>query len=87
MPECPGGKDPLQYKVVMEKKPATSSVTVSVAVGKGARGPGFVLCANVNGCCFLKMNDDRSHKQRLCIFKLLKIGGSCLIELKILGKP
>lgn len=68
----------------MEKKPTTSSVTVSVP--KGTRGPGFVLCANVDRCCFLKMKDARSHVQRLCIFKLLKMGGSCLIKLKILGK-
>lgn len=68
----------------MEKKPATSLVTVSVA--KGTRGPGFALCANVDRCCFLKMKDARGHIQRLCIFKLLKIGGSCFMKLKILGK-
>lgn len=46
--ECPSGTGPLQYKVVMEKKLATASVTVPVALDKGTRGPGFVLCGNVD---------------------------------------
>lgn len=70
----------------MEKKLAASSVTVSVALGKGTRGSGFVFCASVGQCCFLKMKEGRSYIRRLCIFKRLKTGGSCYMKLKILGK-
>lgn len=61
--EFPDGKGPLQYKVVMQKKPATCSITVSVAVDRGTRRPVFVLCAvflklrmldiTYKGCAFL----------------------------------